>query len=154
MDETQRLSKLFGDLYDGKPWLEITLAGQLGELSAKQAAHRHGQKWNSIWEITNHIIHWRENVFERVHGKTLQTPQDNYFRPVQDTSEAAWKNTLEKLKESQRQWRDFLDAIGRETLELSYPANQMSYADHIHGILQHDAYHLGQIAMLAKHAPD
>ena len=31
-----------------------------------------------------------------------------------------------------------------------YPSNKMSYYEHIHGIIQHDAYHLGQIVLLTK----
>ena len=35
-------------------------------------------------------------------------------------------------------------------MEKVYPNNGMSYYEHIQGIIQHDAYHLGQIVLLAK----
>ena len=58
--------------------------------------------------------------------------------------------TLKKLHDSQESWTAFLSKLHDENLEKSYAANHHSYADHIHGILQHEAYHLGQMVMLAK----
>lgn len=152
MNETARFQKLFEDLFDGQPWLEVTIAGTLRGLNAQQAARKPHADWNSIWEITNHLIHWRENVLERVKGEILTTPNDNYFRALTDTSDDAWLKTLARLESSQKNWLGFLEQLKPEDLENEYPPNRMSYADHIHGILQHDAYHLGQIVMLAKHA--
>ena len=152
MTETARLQKLFRDLYAGKPWLEVTLVETLSNINAQQAAYKPDTNWNSIWEITNHLIAWRENVLERVKGKTLQTPEDNYFTYVIDTSDIAWQLTLKKLQESQESWLAFLGEMSDADLETKYPLNQHSYADHIHGILQHDAYHLGQMVILIKHA--
>ena len=151
MKETARIKKLFEDLYAGDPWLEVTLVGTLAELSAQQAAHKPSPNWNSIWEITNHLISWRENVLDRVNGKTLQTPENNYFSYVIDTSDIAWQLALKKLHDSQEAWLEFLDEIQDSEMEKIYPLNEHTYADHIHGIIQHDAYHLGQIVMLAKH---
>lgn len=151
MKETARIQKLFKDLYAGDPWLDVTLTGTLSELSAQRAAHKPDPNWNSIWEITNHVISWRENVLERVQGKTLQTPENNYFSYVIDTSDIAWQLTLKKLHDSQQAWLQFLAEIQDHEMEKTYAVNNHTYADHIHGIIQHDAYHLGQIVMLAKH---
>lgn len=152
MKETERLHKLFEDLYAGDPWLDVTLMDTLSVLSAKQAAYKPNTDWNSIWEITNHLIAWRENVLKRVQDKKVKTPENNYFSVVADTAEHAWQQTLERLHATQENWLEFLDALQSGTLEKVYESNEMSYADHIHGIIQHDAYHLGQIVMLVKHA--
>lgn len=152
MNETTRLQKLFSDLYDGNPWLDITLVGTLTNLNAQQAVYKPHADWNSIWEITNHLIAWRQNVLQRVNGQAIITPSDNYFSSVSDTSHAAWQQTLQKLTESQQMWITFLTQMADADLEKNYSSNDHSYADHIHGILQHDAYHLGQIVLLAKHA--
>lgn len=151
MKETARLKKMFEDLYAGNPWLDVTLVDTLSELSAQQAAHKPDPNWNSIWEITNHLICWRENVLDRVSGNTPETPENNYFNYVIDTSDIAWQLALKKLHDSQLAWLEFLDNIRDADMENIYAKNEHTYADHIHGIIQHDAYHLGQIVMLAKH---
>ncbi len=38
-----------------------------------------------------------------------------------------------------------------EFLELQHPESDYSNYDIIHGLLQHDAYHLGQLVLLSKY---
>lgn len=152
MKENNSIKTLFEDLFDGDPWLDITILGTLQGITAEQALKRFAPGSNSIWELVNHLIDWRLNVLQRVQGKVLISPHDNYLKPVNDTSEAAWKETIERLKESQIKWTDFLQKMDTRTFPTLYPPNNMSYYQHIHGILQHDAYHLGQIVLIAKYA--
>ncbi len=44
---------------------------------------------NTVWEIVNHIISWRENVLQRLQGKIMITPDNNYFTIVTDQSSTA-----------------------------------------------------------------
>lgn len=152
MTEKLSIASLFKDLFDGEPWLEINLYDTLKNVSSDSAVKKLGPVPNSIWELVNHIIEWRLNVLQRVQGKFLQTPADNYLRGIKDTSPAAWKLTLDRLNETQDMWIDFLQKMNNDTLANVYPVNGMSYFQHIHGIIQHDAYHLGQIVLLAKYA--
>ncbi|HOY04799.1 MAG TPA: DinB family protein [Saprospiraceae bacterium] len=149
MTDQQRLSALFQNLYNGHPWIDVTLSGVLENIPAEKALQRVGS-CNTIWEIVNHLIRWRENVLQRVQGSVLKTPANNYIVPVTDTSGIAWESTLRELTESQSAWMDFLKNLDLSQLDNAYPVNGLTYYEHIHGILQHDAYHLGQIVLLAK----
>ncbi|HEU0135672.1 MAG TPA: DinB family protein, partial [Flavobacterium sp.] len=153
MTEIQRTQQLFENLYNGNPWLEVTLVKTLENISAERAAEKKYTARNSIWEITNHLINWRLNVLQRVTGHVIVTPEHNYILPIEDTSEAAWRQTLENLEDSQQQWCDFLSKFNQNDFEEIYPPNGHTHYEHIHGIIQHDAYHLGQIVLLANH-PD
>lgn len=150
MKEALRINKLFRDLYDGHPWIDVTLLGTLKNLSAKQSSKKISSQWNTIWEIVNHLISWRLNVLQRVRGQVLITPDTNYVVPVENTSETAWQQTLLRLEESQKQWEIFLKDSSDNDFSKKYPANAFTHYEHIHGILQHDAYHLGQIVLLSK----
>lgn len=150
MRQSERISKLFTDLYNGSPWLGVNLVETLKPISAEKASRRIAEGRNTIWEITNHVIQWRLNVLRRVQGESLISPEHNYILPVEDTSETAWKNTLEELAVSQQKWLDFLSVFDENNFSEIYPNNGMTYYEHIHGILQHDAYHLGQIVLLTK----
>jgi uncharacterized damage-inducible protein DinB len=150
MKETTRIAKLFDDLYDGSPWIGVNILPNLQKLTAKQAARRIYSNWNTIWEITNHLISWRETVLQRIQGKIIKSPSHNFFVRVEDNSPLAWQNTLERLEASQKAWISFLKKFKAEEFEKNYPGNKMSYYDHIIGIVQHDAYHLGQIVILSK----
>ena len=150
MKETGRITELFNDLYDGDPWIDMTLLGTLKKLTAKQAAKKISPKYNSIWEIANHIIKWRIHVLGRLKGEQFLVDSRNYFGKVTDTSEKAWKQALKQLKDSQKAWTDYLKKIKDSELKKVNPNSGKTYYWHIHAIIQHDAYHLGQIVLLAK----
>ena len=148
MKETERIASLFSDLYDGQPWIDVNITGILNKITAEQAVKKISPRWNSVWEITNHLIYWRMHVLERLQGVVKESPADNYFRAVSDASAAAWAATLKDLEDSQIKWNAFLEKTDEGDLENQHTA--FSNYKLLHGILQHDAYHLGQIAMLAN----
>lgn len=150
MKESLRMAKLFDDLYQGSPWIDVTILPHLTKLTAKQAAKRLYAEWNTIWEITNHMIQWRETVLKRVQGRMIASPANNYIRPVRDTSEAAWKKTLERFEKSQTAWIHFLKSAKASDFHKKYGSSGLTYYELIQGILQHDAYHLGQIVIMRK----
>ncbi len=150
MNEIKHITTLFRDIYNGDPWIDITLMGTLENISAETAAKRISPHCNTVWEILNHIISWRENVLQRVQGKIMITPGNNYFTAVIDQSSTAWDNTLQALKNSQMEWIAFLQKLNEADLEKIYPGNDAAYYKNIYGIVQHDAYHLGQIILLMK----
>lgn len=151
MTETRRLKKVFADLYNGEPWLEVTIAGTLKGIGAKTAAFKVNPQINSIWEITNHMIWWRMNILERISGKIIDTPDHNYILPVTDDSDIAWAKTKEKFEQTELDWLLHFKKLKKTALKNVYPANGLSFYDHIQGIIQHDAYHLGQLVLLCKH---
>ncbi|RZJ29317.1 MAG: DinB family protein [Flavobacterium sp.] len=151
MEETHRIKKLFTDLYNGNPWLDVTLVGTLENISAEKAAAKPAAGGNSIWEIANHLVSWRENVLQRITGIEIVSPEHNYILPIGDTSEPAWQQTLKNLEASQQKWENFLSEMIDADLSGIYPPNGHTHYEHIHGIIQHDAYHLGQIVLIAKY---
>jgi uncharacterized damage-inducible protein DinB len=148
--EAERLISLFEKLYDGDPWIDVNIVSTLNNITADQASKRVFPNCNSIWEITNHLINWRLNVLQRVEGNTIKTPSNNYFEEIEVKSNQAWAETLNELEITQNRWLDFLKTVKNEDFEKLYPVNKMTYYEHIQGIIQHDAYHLGQIVLLSK----
>jgi uncharacterized damage-inducible protein DinB len=150
MKETGRISNLVKALYNGHPWLDVNLMDNLSKIPWQKAGGKAHPRLNSIWEIVNHLVSWRLNVLRRVQGEVIKTPPDNYFTPVADQNEKAWLRTLDNLQASQEAWVQFLEQAEDSILENTYPVNNMTYYEQIQGIIQHDAYHLGQIVLLAK----
>ncbi|WP_291286764.1 DinB family protein [Flavobacterium sp.] len=150
MSESKRISNLYQSIYNGNPWLEVNLVHTLQNVSADQAYKKVNPNLNTIWEIVNHLIQWRRNILKRVQGETIITPDHNYFVPVLDSSEAAWEQSLQSLGKSQELWHAFFEDFEDADLEKIYLNNNHTYYEHIHGIIQHDVYHLGQIVILKK----
>ena len=150
MKETSRIGGLFMNLYNGHPWLDVTIVDTLKTISWEQAAAKVHPHLNSIWQIVIHMVSWRLNVRKRVNGEVIKTPENNYIQDHPQISEESWLHLLDELETSQQEWISFLQHADDSMLEGIYTVNKMSYYEQIHGILQHDAYHLGQIVLLAK----
>lgn len=148
--EKERLVSLFENLYDGYPWLGVNIKSTLKGITAQKASTRYLANCNSIWEIVNHLISWKINVLQRLRGEVITTPDNNYIEEITNTSEEAWQATIIRLEEVHHEWLDYLKALDEADFDKTYPPNGMTYYEHIHGIIQHDAYHLGQIVLLAK----
>ena len=115
-NENNRISKLFRDLYDGNPWIDINIVSVLSDLNESEAARKIFPDWNSSWEIVNHMIEWRKTVLKRLEGEAIESPKHNYFLPVKDTTAEAWQITLEQLKSSQLLWLEYIGNIKVRTL--------------------------------------
>jgi uncharacterized damage-inducible protein DinB len=150
MKKQEQLGKLFSDLFDGTPWIDVNIMSTLDEITAKEAATKPFPDFNSIWEIVNHMISWRDTVLKRLQGETIESPDDNYFSFIRDRSESAWKNTKERLRESQLQWLKTIRKMTGKELDVRQESNPFSNYELAHGILQHDSYHLGQIRLVKK----
>ncbi|MBO9584067.1 MAG: DinB family protein [Flavobacterium sp.] len=150
MSESKRISNLYQSIYNGNPWLEVNLDSTLKNVTAEQAYRKINPNLNTIWEIVNHLIQWRRNILERMQGEVIVTPDHNYFVPVLDPSEVAWEQSLQTLAKTQDSWNAFFENFNDEDLAKIYVNNGHTYYEHIHGIIQHDVYHLGQIVILKK----
>lgn len=148
--ESERISKMFVDLYAGNPWIEVTIADTLKHITADMAYKKPAAGINSIWEIVNHLISWRTTILKRLQGSIIPSPPNNYFEPVKDKSQEAWEATLERLNKSQSDWEELLPKLSEEKYDEFYPNYGYSVCEFVNGIIQHDAYHLGQIVLIKK----
>ena len=137
------------DLHDGSPWIDVNFMDSLKNLSPEDAIKK-PYDLNSIWQLLVHIISWRKLNMQRLQGSQVNTPDHNFILPVTDTSETAWQNLLNEFRNSNQEWLNYLSSINDAELERINETNGMSYYKQIHGILQHDCYHLGQIVMLSR----
>jgi len=119
---------------------------------------------HTIWELVLHTTTWERYAMKRLQAgpgprslgeggpneKHEPSAEEN-FPTVTDTSEAAWKKTLEELELT----TDRLCAMIRELasdarLDDKVPGKDYNVYFLLHGIAQHNIYHAGQIALLKK----
>src|SRR6266700_1602214 len=103
MDEKQRILKTLTDLYDGRPWTDLSIAEVIHDLTAEQASAKPADHLHSIWAQLNHIILWRTKI-SRLMSRQSAAPQSDPedFGPIADTSETAWRAAKAKLEESHK----------------------------------------------------
>ncbi len=153
MAETNRIVQLMKAAFNGRAWHGPALQEILASVNAAQAAAKPIANAHSIWELVLHITAWQKIVRRRLAGEEVfDVPEEEDWPPVKDTSAAAWKNALQEL---QQQHKNLCEATVRlQDADLSKMVRS-SDGDHsfyvmLHGVIQHDLYHAGQIVLLRK----
>jgi uncharacterized damage-inducible protein DinB len=153
MTETARLANQIQRAFEGEAWHGDSLMKLLRDVDAKKAAAKPIKNAHSIWELVLHITAWDRAVMHRTAGHAAKVTAAKNFPQIKDTSEAAWRKTLEEV---QQVHRDLVKAVAEfpdSRLGEQVPGKTQSYYNYFYmfaGIAQHEIYHAGQIAMLKK----
>jgi len=151
MKETARIADQLSRAYSGKAWHGPSLKFILRGVTAEQAAARPIPAAHSIWELVLHIAAWDRAVCERiVSGKDTTLPPEQNFPAVLDTSDIAWKKALKKLDQGHRALVSAIQDFKDSKLDRKLGNRDYSFYITMHGAIQHDLYHAGQIAILKK----
>jgi len=151
MTETHRINSQLKRAQEGQAWHGPSLRELLDGVTAEQAGARPIPNAHSIWELVKHIITWEQIARRRLEGESqIEIPDEINFPPVTDTGEAAWQATLQSLEASHRSLREGIKKIDDAKLEEIAPGTSFSIYFLLHGVVQHNLYHAGQIALLKK----
>ncbi len=147
---TARAAEHLRRAYEGEAWHGPALREILSGVSAAQAAARPLPGAHSIWELVLHIATWDDVVRERLGGaKIISLPAEQDW-PAAGAGPRAWRAALTALAEANRRLRAAMLAFPAARLEERVPRKKYSFHDMLDGIVQHDLYHGGQIALLKK----
>jgi uncharacterized damage-inducible protein DinB len=151
MKEAERIADQLRRAMQGEAWHGPSLKEILGGVTAAQAAARPVAAAHSIWELVHHITAWEGIVLRRLGGKVVKDVSTEVdWPPVRETSEAAWQRTLVALEADNRRLCDAIAQMPDERLRERVPGKESSFYGELHGVVQHDLYHAGQIALLKK----
>jgi len=153
MPETARLADQIRRAYEGQAWHGDSLLEILADVDAKTAAAHPIKNAHSIWELVLHITTWDRVATVRASGKAAEPALDENFPAVKDTSDAAWKKAVEELKRTQQELIKSVESFPDSRLQEQVPGKEEAYYNFFYlfaGIVQHELYHAGQIALLKK----
>jgi uncharacterized damage-inducible protein DinB len=127
------------------------LARAVSDLPAEAAAWKPEPGVHSIWELVNHLAFWKEIVARRIGGAPLTSERfDNKATFGQAGDPATWALVRERLFAAHRACREAVLALAEADLEQPLPGERQPLKELIAGLNRHDAYHVGQIALLRK----
>ena len=155
--ESSRLIDQFQRAHDGDPWHGSPLKDILKGVTAERAARKPANGAHSIWELVLHLTAWRNETARRATGAPAGEPAEGDYPPVGAPTPARWKAALADLDKSHA---NLVTAVrGMPDAQLLQPTNDprdrelglgVTHYELFHGIVQHDAYHAGQIAILKR----
>ena len=152
-----RLAEQVGAALSGPAWHGASLQENLEGLTAEQAAARPVAEAHSIWELVLHLTAWTGEVARRLGGVAPAAPTEGDWPPVGAVSPRAWAEAIARLRSAHEALAEAVRRYPparwshRVGGERDAPLGTgVSYAEMVQGLLQHDAYHGGQIGLLRK----
>ncbi len=150
MTEVERIVDQITRGFHKDAWHGLSVSETLEGVTAEQAAKRPIAAAHTIWELVHHVTAWNNIVNRRLHGDASTPTDEDDWPPVKDTSAAAWDADLRALKAAHDDLTKVVKAMTDAQLTPPLPGRDTSAYFQLMGVLQHDAYHTGQIVMLKK----
>lgn len=157
MSEIDRIIDELEREHTGDPWHGSPLHAILDDINAAQAAAKPLPAAHSIWELVLHMTGWKNEVRRRLSGAPAGEPEAGDWPAAGEPSEASWRAAVAQLDKSHQDLVAAVRALPESRLH--EPTNDarerplgtgVSYYVLLHGLVQHDVYHAGQIAILKK----
>jgi uncharacterized damage-inducible protein DinB len=149
MAEAARIAEQMRRVMVGGAWHGPSVLEAIDGMSAKSAAAHPIAGAHSIWELVLHIDATQRLILARLKGENPAATESDFFPPVADTSEAAWKASVARLKTQEEQLVAAAAALSDAQLAAALPGGSTAY-EILHGHAQHNAFHAGQLRLLRK----
>ena len=153
MSESSRIADQLRRAFDGGAWHGDSLFQILKGVKAAQAAKHPIKSAHSIWELVLHIAAWDGAALRRIGGSTVRLSGAKNFPKVKDASETTWRAALAHVRRIHEELVAAVAALPDSRLCELVPGKQGDHYNFyymLHGVVQHELYHAGQIALLKK----
>lgn len=152
MSEISRIADQLRLAFTGEAWHGPAVLEILADVDARAASARPIAKAHTIWELTLHVAGWENIIRRRLGGEACSPSDADNFPDVKDTSEAAWRRTVDLLKQNHERLLKAVAATPDSRLTDRVPGKNYDVYTMLHGATQHALYHAGQMAVLKRAA--
>ncbi len=150
MSEIDRIEDQLKRAFEGGAWHGPGVLEVIEGVTAAQAASHPIPEAHSIWELVLHISAWEGACRRRLKGDRAELSDGEDWPTINDTTEQAWAQAKAFLTEGHRKLRAAIKETPEIRLDDPILPGMSSVYTTLHGAVQHDLYHAGQIAILKK----
>jgi uncharacterized damage-inducible protein DinB len=148
--EPARIADQLRRAFEGDAWHGPALLELLKDVNAATAAAKALPNAHSIWELVLHIAAWDGAALRRLGGEKVQLTGTANFPVVPKPTEAAWRKAVAQTKKMHDVLMKTVAALPESRLRERVPGKKYDFYHLLHGVVQHELYHAGQIAILKK----
>lgn len=149
----EELNKAYNDdAWHGNNTLSLILSANPQKVFTHPIPNAH-----SIAELVLHLTAWTEEALDRINGQAAKEPLIGDWPMPKDKSAEEWQTIINQFKKANEQLIGAIANINANKWNnpiTDYRDNALgtgvNNAQLISGIIQHHAYHSGQIALLLK----
>lgn len=151
MPEATQLARAIEATVTGPVWHGEALGALLRSISASDAAAHPIAGAHSIWELVLHIASWARIAEQRLGPESLDDPDDAEDWPAPSRGTAAgWTRARGTMVLAHERLADAVRQLDPAALNRRVPGRRYTVRTMLHGVVEHGAYHGGQIAQLTK----
>jgi uncharacterized damage-inducible protein DinB len=137
--------------FEGNAWHGPALLELLEDVKAATAAAKPLPNAHSIWELVLHVVAWDNAALRRLAGEKFQPEGTANFPLVpEQTSDPSWRKAVSNLKRTHDALVKTVAALPESRLRDRVPGKKYDFYFMLQGVVQHELYHAGQIAILKK----
>ena len=148
--EATRIADQLRRAFDGSAWHGPALIELLEDVDAAAAVAKPIPKVHSIWELVLHVAVWDGAALRRLGGQKCQPTGLANFPLVSRPTGVAWRKTIADAKRTHDALIKTVAALPDSRLGERVPGKRYNFYHLLHGVVQHELYHAGQIAILRK----
>jgi uncharacterized damage-inducible protein DinB len=151
MKEVQRILDQLKRSFEGEAWHGPSVREVLANVNAQKAMAHPIPAAHNIWEITLHIAAWQHYVCKRLQGEAFEATPEQDWPVTSSNDETAWQEAQNQLESGYQKLLAEIMRLSDDDLEqLIVPGKPYNLYFMIHGVIQHNLFHAGQIAFLKK----
>ena len=146
------LAEQLKEAYEGAPWFgknALTLLNETTpDMALQQPAGQH-----SILELVWHMANWKSFAINRLRkdeSVSLQQFETQDWRTLNHADASLWPQGVAEYKKTHNELVELLQQQTDDLLHQNVFERNYTYSTLLNGVLQHDVYHLGQIAYIQK----
>ncbi|MGE5107387.1 MAG: DinB family protein [Sphingobacteriales bacterium] len=146
----------FQTIYHGEPFYGKPLMAVVKDADPKKVFKKQNTGAHSAYEIAHHFLAWRELLVKRLNGDkkaSIETDSSEDWAPLpKKQTSAEWNSLVKELEQNQK---DLIKALAKwddKSLDENFAGSAYPLRTFLNGQMQHDIYHIGQIALAIKNA--
>jgi len=136
--------------FDGEAWHGPALMEIVDGIDARTAAARPLAQAHSIWELVLHIAAWEDVVTRRIHGEACTLNDEQNFGHVERVNDSSWEQAVKNLRDKHARLLETVSKLPESRLNDRVPGKDYNLLFMLLGVVQHAAYHGGQISLLKR----
>ena len=150
MSEIERIAEQMRRSFAGGAWHGPALGEAVGAVGAEEAVARPLPTAHTIWEVVHHVGAWHDVARRRLVGERVDSlPDERDWPAAGSPSPARWRAVRHDLEQRHRRLLETVRSLNDDRLDTD-GGNGFSVYELLHGVIQHDLYHAGQIVLLHK----
>jgi uncharacterized damage-inducible protein DinB len=147
MREIERILDQLNRSWGGPSWTGVDIQPLLDGISEEHARAHPLPNAHSILELVAHMTTWMNAVASRLGGETRElTPEEDW----RDVTQLTWPAAITEMENAQSHLSDVIARLTPDDLDKKVADRKYTIYVMLHGVIQHNLYHAGQIGLLKK----